>query len=257
MLRGFYNAAQAMLVHQRQLDIISNNVVNINTAGYRKDEAVMNTFMEEMVLVRGRTKTSNTFLQTYVDRTKANLEQGSFEYTESRFDMGIYGNVYFNIRSNAANDIAVGEEERILQTRNGQFELDSEGYLVLNDSGRVQGQNGDIYLGSDDFVVDADGVITNDNGVVDTLLLTYIPPDADIAKISDSLFLYEGGEELPEGETYDIIQGAFEKANVDAVKEMTQAMEIQRMYEANSKVLTAFDTINGRSVKILSMLRGG
>ena len=51
MLRGFYNAGQAMLIKQRQLDAIGNNIVNVNTAGYRKDEIVTNTFMDELVLV--------------------------------------------------------------------------------------------------------------------------------------------------------------------------------------------------------------
>ena len=112
MLRGFYNAAQGMIVKQRELDAISNNVSNINTAGYKKDEIVTNTFMEELILVSGRTKTSGTFVQTYVDTSKTNLEQSNFEYTESRFDMAIYGNVYFNVMTPGGN---------VYQTRNGQF----------------------------------------------------------------------------------------------------------------------------------------
>ncbi|MDR2532507.1 MAG: flagellar hook-basal body complex protein [Oscillospiraceae bacterium] len=243
MFRGFYNAAQAMIIHQRKLDSISNNVLHVNTAGYRKDEIVTNTFMEELILVRGRTRLSGTFQQTYVQNNKVNLEQSNFEYTESRFDMAVWGNVYFNIRT-------MTENPNVYQTRNGQFELDNEGYLVLGRAGRVQGQNGDIYIGSDDFIVEPDGVIRNNDGIIDALLLTYIPPDADVAKISDTLFSYTGGEELPAGEGFDIIQGAFEKSNVDVNKEMTRAMEIQRLYEANSKMLQYIDTLNARSVSL-------
>ncbi|MDR0821262.1 MAG: flagellar hook-basal body complex protein [Oscillospiraceae bacterium] len=248
MMRGFYNAAQAMLVKQRELDAISNNVANINTAGYRKDEIVVNSFQEELILVQGRHRVSGTFMQTYVDGTKANLEQSNFDFTESKFDVGIFGNVYFNIRT-AGGDV--------LQTRNGQFELDNEGYLTLNKAGRVQGQNGDIYLGQDDFDIDPDGVIRQlpDMTPIDTLLLTYIPPTADVAKINDTLFRYDGGEVLPEGETFDVIHGAFEKSNVDANKEMTQAMEAQRLFEANSKILIHFDTMNAKSASIASLAR--
>ena len=46
MLRGYYNAAQGMIVKQRQLDAIGNNIANINTSGYRKDEIVTNTFLD-------------------------------------------------------------------------------------------------------------------------------------------------------------------------------------------------------------------
>ncbi len=246
MLRGFYNAAQAMIIRQRELDAISNNVSNMNTAGYRKDEIVTNTFMEELILVRGRTKTSNTFLQTYVDQAKVNLEQSNFEYTESRFDMAVWGNVYFNIK---------GANDNIYQTRDGQFELDDEGYLTLNKAGRVQGENGDIFIGNDDFVVDADGTIYGEEGVIDKLLLKYIPPNADVGKIGNALYLYEGEETLPEGETYEIIQGAFEKSNVDGNKEMTQAMEVQRLFEASSKMLQYLDTMNGKSVGILGFIK--
>jgi flagellar basal body rod protein FlgG len=82
------------------------------------------------------------------------------------------------------------------------------------------------------------------------LLLTYIPPDADVRKISDTLFLYEGDEEMPAGERFDVIQGGFEKSNVDANKEMARAMEVQRLYEANSQILKYLDTMNSRSISI-------
>lgn len=238
MLRGFYNSAQAMINKERALEAISNNISNITTAGYKKDEVVTNTFMEELILVNKRTETSGTLQQTYVDLSKTNLEQNSFQYTESKFDVGIYGNVYFNI---AAADSTV------YQTRNGQWELDGEGYLTLGSSGRVQGQNGDIYIGNDDFIIDNDGVITVNGTVLDTLLLTYIPPDADVAKTGNNLFSYAGNEELPAGETYDIIQGCFENSNVDGNKEMTQAIEVQRLYEANSKILQYLDVINTKA----------
>jgi len=243
MLRGFYNASQAMINHQRQLDSISNNVINVNTAGFRKDQIVTNTFMEELILVRGRTRLSGTFRQTYVEQNKVDLEQSNFEFTGSRFDMAIWGNVYFNVRTTTENPA-------VYQTRNGQFELDSEGYLVLGRAGRVQGQDGDIYIGHDDFIVEVDGRIINNDGLIDTLLLTYIPPNSDVRKIADNLFLYEGDELMPEGEQFDIIQGGFEKSNVDVNKEMARAMEVQRLYEANSAILKYLDMLNSRSTSI-------
>ena len=239
MQRAFYNLAQSMLNHQRSLDAIANNVTNINTAGYKKDEIRMNTFQEELILVSNRKYTSGKFVQTYVDTSKTNLEQSSFEFTESPFDIGIQGNVYFNIQNSSG---------RVLQTRNGQFELDGEGYLCLNDSGRVLGENGEIYIGNDDFIVDNDGNILNENGeVIERLLLSYIPADADVEKIGNDLFAYDGDMTIPDGEKYDIIQGCFEKSNVDANKEITALMETQRLFEASSAILKYMDTINGRA----------
>ena len=247
MNRGYYTAAQNMINQQRRIDAISNNIANVNTAGYRKDEIVLNTFQEQLFLVSKRRETSGVCYQTYVDTSKTNLEQSGFEFTESIFDMGIYGNVYFNVR--------YSKDGEIYQTRNGQFGLDDEGYLWLGGVGRVQGQNGDIYIGNDEFVVTEQGVILDlQANVIDTLMLTYIPQGADIHKEGDTLFLYEGDEQLPEDETYVVLQGAYERSNVDAIKEMTQAMEAHRMYEASSKILQYFDTINQRAAREIAEL---
>ncbi len=246
MNRGAYGAAQAMINQQRILDAISNNVTNINTSGYRKDEIVLNTFQEELYLVGHREDTSGTCYQTYVDQSKTNLEQGAFDFTYSPFDVGIYGNMYFNIRYN--------KDGEVYQTRNGQWALDNDGYLSLNGVGRVQGQNGDIYIGNDDFTIDERGIIYDENGQeIDSLLLTYIPFGSDVHKEGDSLFLYEGDPvEIPQDELEDfvIIQGAYEKSNVDPIKEMTQAMEAHRMYEASSKIFRGFDSMNQKSATI-------
>lgn len=248
MNRGYYNAAQSMINQQRIIDAISNNVANVNTAGYRKDEIVLSTFQEQLYLINEKTDTDGVSIQTYVDSSKTSLEQGTFEWTGSTFDVGIYGNVYFNIAYEK-------DDNNIYQTRNGQFALDNEGYLALTGMGRVQGQNGDIYIGSDDFLIDENGIITDMEGnEIDQLLLTYIPPDADVHKEGDSLFLYDGDEQLPDDEEYVVIQGAFEKSNVDSVKEMTMAIEAHRMYEASSKILQYFDTINRTSAEEIAKM---
>ncbi|MBR5089263.1 MAG: flagellar hook-basal body protein [Ruminiclostridium sp.] len=244
MLRGYYNAAQGMIVKQRQLDAIGNNIVNINTSGYRKDEIVTNTFLDELILVNQRKETSGHLLQTYADISKTNLEQSNFTYTESRFDVAIFGNMYFNIRTANGN---------IYQTRNGQWELDGEGYLILGKSGRVQGRNGDIRLGTDEFEIDNDGIIYIDGEEVDQLRLTYIPPDADVDKLGNNLMLYNGNAQLPEGELYDVIQGAWEHSNVDGNKEVTQMMEAHRLYQANSQILKQLDQINTKAQEIASV----
>ena len=241
MLRGYYNAAQGMIVKQRQLDAIGNNIANINTSGYRKDEIITNTFLDELILVNERKETSGHLLQTYADVSKTNLEQSNFTYTDSNFDVAIYGNVYFNIR---------GRNGNIYQTRNGQWELDGDGYLILGKSGRVQGQNGDIRLGTDDFEIRNDGTILVNGEEFDRLLLSYIPPDADVDKLGNNLMLYNGNGAIPEGEFFDVIQGAWEHSNVDGNKEITQMMEAHRLYQANSQILKQFDQINSKAQQI-------
>ena len=86
---------------------------------------------------------------------------------------------------------------------------------------------GKSVIGNDDFIVDNEGNILNTDGeIIDRLMLSYIPADANVEKVGDNLYAYDGDMTIPEGEKFDIIQGAFEKSNVDANKEITHAMEV-------------------------------
>jgi flagellar basal body rod protein FlgG len=251
LLRGFYNSAQAMIVKQRELDAVSNNIGGINTPGFRKDIVSLNTFQDELIWVQKRRAThSGTFQQTFVEQSRTQLEQGGLEFTDSRFDVAIWGDVYFNITDRFGNTF---------NTRAGQFELDNEGFLVLGGAGRVQGLFGDIYIGHHDFEVSNTGVIRGgeDGAEIDTLLLTFIPADGNVRKISDNLYSHDGAgtDELPEGLTFNVIQGAFEKSNVDPNREMTRLIEMQRLFEASSVALRRFDQINNRTADMANINR--
>lgn len=239
MNRGFYNAANGMIMNQRKIDTYGNNLTNMSTSGYKADTPVTNTFQKELILVQNRRKLSGTFEQTYIERTPTNLDQGSLEYTESKFDVAINGEVYFNV---------AGFNGQTLLTRNGQWELDGEGYLCANSSGRILGNNGEIQIGTSDFVIDNKGNIIVDGVLIDTLRLSYIDSaNSDVTKVGANLFSSENAEEIPEGLKYDIIQGAYERSNIDVNYQMTQLMDAQRLFEANSSILKQMDAINAKA----------
>lgn len=235
MNRGFYYACNGMIMNRRKLDCVGNNITNMSTAGYKRDTVLVNRFKEQLILVKHREEISGSFGHTYVDTSYTDLEQSSFEYTDSPFDVGIFGNVYFNIR--AYN----GET---MLTRNGQWELDSEGYLTLSTSGRVLGERGEIYLGNKDFVIDADGAIYQDGEFVDRLRLSYIDPESDVTKFGVNMFTEVEAQEPPEDLKYDIIQGAYERSNVDLNYELTMMMNANRLFEASSEMLRICDKVN-------------
>ena len=250
MNRGFYYACNGMIMNQRMIDCIGNNLTNASTAGYKRDTVVTNTFDEHMILVKHRQELSGTFKHQYVDTSYTDLEQSNFEFTESPFDVGINGNVYFNI---------AGYNGETMLTRNGQWELDSEGYLCLNNSGRILGENGEIYLGNKDFVIDVDGSIyqkiANDDGteerqLVDRLLLSYIDPEGDVTKFGANMFTSVDARPVPEGTRYEIIQGAFERSNIDWNYELTMMMNCSRLFETNSKILQICDSMNASATSL-------
>ena len=227
-----------MFLNQRLIDCIGNNLANASTAGYKRDTAVINTFDEQMILVKHRSRISGTFSQRYIDTSYTDLEQGFFEYTESPFDVAINGDVYFNIQ---------GYNGNVMLTRNGNWELDDEGYLCLNNSGRILGENGEIYLGTKDFVIDVDGTITQNGQVVDRLLLSYIDPEGDVTKFGANMFTSVEAGPVPEDLRFDIVQGALERSNIDWNYELSVLMNANRLYEANASILKLADNINQNS----------
>lgn len=238
MNRGFYHAANGMILRQRALNAAAQNISNSRTAGYKSDRIITNTFKEQLILVQRRNALSGTFEQTYVDSRHTNLEQGSFEFTAHPFDVAIDGNVYFNIRGYNGDNYL---------TRNGQWNLDDEGYLVLGESGRILGEEGELYVGTSDFAFDNDGNLIVDGQIVNRLLLTYVPQDGNVVKFGEYMFAYVGDGAIPEDEEYHIIQGAYERSNIDMNQETLSTIEIQRHYEANSAILKQIDAINANS----------
>ena len=241
MNRGYYYACNGMIMNQRKLDCIGNNLTNMSTAGYKRDTIITNRFQEQMILVKHREETSGTFAQTYVDTSYTDLGQGTFEFTESPFDVAINGDVYFNIASYNGDTML---------TRNGQWELDEQGYLCLASSGRILGENGEIYLGSKDFVIDADGSIYQDGELVDKLRLSYIDPEGNVDKFGANMFTSVPAGDVPEGTRFEIIQGAYERSNIDVNYEMTMMMNANRIYEASSSLAKLLDSMNQKATSI-------
>lgn len=254
MYRGFYLAANGMINQQRIIDVISNNVANVHTAGYKSDESINTTFDERLILVRGKNnKTGNITYRTQ-EKIHADLEQGSFEYTENRLDFAIQGDVYFNIQPYSQRYEDDGE---VLLTRNGQFNLDEEGYLALGSAGRVVGDDGQpIQIGTADFAVAEDGTINTDDGRTFKLRLTYVDSNQDIEKKGDNMFVnLTGTNDIPDGEEYAVIQGAYERSNVDITEETIDVLAAQRLFEACSTALSQIDTINQKAATELATLR--
>ena len=241
MNRGFYYASNGMILAQRKLNTIGNNLANVSTSGYKRDTVLVNTFKEQMALVKHREELSGTLSHRYVDSSYTDLQQGSFEFTESPFDVAVQGDVYFNI---------AGYNGENMLTRNGNWELDSEGYLCLSTSGRILGENGEIYLGTKEFTIDVDGSIYRDGQLVDKLLLSYIDPESDVTKFGTNMFTAASATAVPEDARYEILQGALERSNIDLNYELTMMMNTNRLYEASSAILKLADGMNQNCVNL-------
>ena len=241
MLRGYYTAANGIINEQRILNVITNNMANAKTAGYKSDMPIPTTFAEEMLLINGEHSQTGTIRYRTLDMTFTDLEQGSFEDTGSRLDIALIGNIYFNIAERKTGEV--------LLSRNCQFNIDAEGYLALGSSGRVLDDTGNpIQLGTADFSVSRDGVITVDDGRTYTLGFTYIEAGTDVERVDNNLLrpyddtIVMGN--IPEDADFIVRQGSFERSNVNISEETINAMDAQNIFTACSTALKILNSVN-------------
>ncbi|WP_312693463.1 flagellar hook-basal body protein, partial [Caproiciproducens sp.] len=151
MVRGFYALGSGMLTQSRILTGISNNLANVETPGYKKKEVTASTFGSMMInrVDSEKTPIGRMSLITVADKTNVIHSEGTLKNTERSLDFAIQGEGFF----------AVQGKNGTVYTRNGSFNVDADGYLVLDNVGRVLGQNGPIQIGTDQFSADTQGTL--------------------------------------------------------------------------------------------------
>ena len=160
MFQGFYNLTSGILTQTRNQNVISNNMTNVSTPGYKSDKYMATTFREELMYRSGNIDKSNkTEIGTMAmvrasDETVTDFEPGAVEETNEIFDVALQDNGFFMVQT----------ENGIGYTRDGSFILDDQGYLALPSVGRVVGRNGQIRIGTDKIAIDSSGRIFSEDG---------------------------------------------------------------------------------------------
>jgi len=243
MSRGFYTLASGMLTQQRKIDISSNNISNMNTAGYKREQAVTTNFGSLLInkykqngINKEATPIENVSIIRTMEENNTIHSQGSLEETGSVTDFAIKGSGFFAVDSN-------GE---ILYTRNGSFNIDDEGYLTLQGTGRVQGEFGEINIGTDKFNFAEDGSITVDEEVVDKIAVYDFVDYSSLNKYRDGMFTSAEEPELAEYPT--IANKTIERSNVNVTEELTGMMSSQRALQTAAQALKIYDMIQDKAV---------
>lgn len=264
MLKGFYTAASGILTQQRNINVLTNNIANVKTPGYRASRVVTRTFEEEFLTrVEGMNKTviGPGSGMPIIEEVKLKFDPSSLEETGRNYDFAIDGEGYFNVLSTVGEigenvpdengEAAVGGDEENLQylTRNGSFDVDDQNQLILPGVGLVLGEKGPIVLPTSHFRVTGDGSIYDENGeYVDKLLVTLPPEDTEILHRSNGLYQIEDMEQnIPIGEDTTIAQGWTEHSNIDLNQEYTMVMQAQRAFQACSTALQIIDEIDKKA----------
>jgi len=261
MFRGFYTVGSGMIAQQRRTEMLANNMANANTPGFKAEQSSIRSFPEMFMSsmnakriptekglhLKGLSPVGELSTGVYMQETMPLFTQGSLRETGMTTDVAlIEGNMPVNADTGEPGAVFFrleNENGTEFYTRNGNFTIDAAGYLTNPSGYYVLDTNGNrIGLQNDDFSITDAGVIMQDGGAVATLGISFAEQPSALMKQGNGLFANNGGN-LPqaEGIGYALQQGFLESSNVDAGRTMTDMLAAYRAFEANQKILQAYD----------------
>ncbi len=241
MFKGFYNLTSGVLTNQRHLNVVANNMVNVSTAGFKQETYTATTF-DDVIYSRvgnengqgeeiGRQSYARVTSEVYTD-----YSEGTLEPTGMPLDFAIVGDGFFAIESN----------EGVFYTRQGNFSLDDNGYLVLGNHGYVLNPQGEhIYLGIDKITVDSAGNIFYDNaegtdGFLGQVGVYAFEDNDQLERNDNGYFTGEGAQAVLTSQVMNEYQ---ERSNVDIVDQMTEMMTYQRSLQSATQLMKMYDSL--------------
>ena len=253
MLKGLYTAHTGMRNEQNRMDIMTNNLANASTVGFKKEGSTSQAFdtilavkLKDISVGTGRVEPIGVnrpgvkIGENYTDYT-----QGSFRITNNTFDLALGGEGFFAVEF--TNKMG---ETSTMYTRAGNFTLTEEGYLVTTDGDFVLDENNnriklDPLMGAD---IMQDGTISQNGNVIARIQVADFADYNYLERYGETYFTPLEGAQLIQSSA-SVQSGVLEMANVQVVSEMVNMITITRQYESNQKVLQTYDS----SLEILSL----
>ena len=244
MLRSMYASVSSMISLQARQGVITNNLANINTTGYKSQTLVAKSF-DDMLLhnkddykngVSNVNELGSLNFGVRIDETATNYKQGTLISTENNTDFAIVGNGFFQVTD---------EQNNTYYTRDGSFKVNPQGYLVTNSGHYVMGTNSQsgnserIYVGSDLISISPDNsVMINGENRYKFNIVDFENYD-NLTKYGNNLYKSDGEFN---SSNYTIKQKYLEGSNIDSINEMAMMMETVKEFEANQKVIQTIDS---------------
>lgn len=261
-MRALHTAATGMMAQELNVQVISNNIANMRTTGYKRQRAEFQDLLYEHVRRIGtQTSDQGNILPVGIDLgsgvksvgTPRIMTQGNLLPTGRDLDVAIRGEGFFKIQL---------PDGTYAYTRDGSFEMDSQGRIVTAQGNLVQ-PGITIPQNASAISINAAGqvsVTTPGNTspqVLGQLTLTRFINKAGLQPIGDNLFVETPASGSPQdGQANtdgmgDLQQSNLEQANVEAVTEISDLIAAQRAYEMNAKVITATDQMLQASANLM------
>lgn len=261
-MNSLQTAASGMMAQELNVEVISNNIANMRTTGFKRVRAEFQDLLyQDLRRVGTASSDAGTVVPTGIQigygvktgATSRVMSQGSLANTEKELDLAIRGEGFFEI------SLPSGQTA---YTRDGSFELDADGRLVTLDGYEVQ-PGITIPENARSITINRQGsvqVVTDTNATpqdVGQVQLTRFVNKSGLQAIGDNLFLETPSSGSPTQGTPsqdglgDILQKFLESANVNAVSELSDLIAAQRAYEMNARVISASDEMMSSTTNIL------
>ena len=245
MLTTLWTSKSGLNANQEKLDVISNNIANVNTTGYKKVNAGFKDLISSSLDEWGNPlndKTATVGSGVKAGNFTKDNSQGGLQKTNQKTDLALDGEGYFKVISSNGTEY---------YTRDGSFKLDSYGRLVTANGNILEVQYANGYsqnntgLTADNFTINKKGEIFAENNgnfekVGEIAVYTAVGNDA-FTSVGDNLFKELNGVQVYRTLDADMYQGYLEASNVDLSQEMTDMIVTQRAFQLSSKGITAAD----------------
>lgn len=256
MIRSLYTATSSLITLENKQSVITNNMANANTTGFKNDDLIMKSFDEVLIsnkdkVINGenyKNKLGTITLGSEIDEVNTKFTQGIFKETMKVTDLAIEGRGFFTINQN----------NQTLYTRDGNFVVGIDGLLSTTDGGKVLGRNLNngniepIYIGNNNFKLDAmNNIYVNDIPTYELHMSDFLDYST-LEKVGDNY--YTGNNPINNTMVF-VNQGFLESSNVNLTEEMTNMISTMRNFETNQKIMQMLDDTLGRAATEIGVVK--
>ena len=246
MLKGLYTAYTGMINEQNRMDVLTNNLANADTIGFKKEGATAQSFDDvlvdkikddsEVAALPRRIGVGNPGVK--IGEGYTDYSQGSFQVTDNSYDFALGGDGFFTIEYTNKNG-----DTSTMYTRDGNFTVDAAGYLLTQDGDFVMGEKGRIKVDPNaELVVEKNGEIFQNDRRVDRLQISDLKDYNYLEHFGENYYYTVDDSQVIPATKFDVYQGYLETSNVSIVSEMVEMISVSRQYEANQKLIQTYDS---------------
>ncbi len=268
-IKGLFTALSGAMAQTQKIDTIANNIANVNTTGFKKDQQTFGEYLTsyekepQVIQVPRVTASIESFYdmnggdKSFVDSTGTytNFEQGSLKFTGGKLDLALDGAGFFEVSTPAGVQL----------TRAGNFTIDGNGQLVTKDGNAVllEGdgpaeQRTVRFSGSGKgYISDAGEVFDGTQNLGKISVLNVSNPDS-LQKVGNNNYSFKSNlpADVTQVKTPSLKQGFLETSNVNIVNEMTDMIMAQRVFEGTQKAIHVYDQMADKLINVVGSTKG-